>query len=97
MTNTVAKPDSIGRSRLPELLFYFLCLGLLGFGGPVALVGQMERELVAERGWLRGKSSRKTRDQRSGHDRHRAPVGRKNASDVRVLGWGEGHFAGSGA
>jgi chromate transporter len=24
----------------------------LGFGGPVALVGQMERELVAERGWL---------------------------------------------
>jgi chromate transporter len=52
MTNTVAKPDSIGRSRLPELLFYFLRLGLLGFGGPVALVGQMERELVAERGWL---------------------------------------------
>jgi chromate transporter len=31
---------------------YFLRLGLLGFGGPVALVGQMERELVAERGWL---------------------------------------------
>ncbi|MGH8132158.1 MAG: chromate efflux transporter [Steroidobacteraceae bacterium] len=30
---------------------YFLRLGLLGFGGPVALVGQMERELVAERGW----------------------------------------------
>jgi len=27
-------------------------LGLLGFGGPVALVGQMERELVTERGWL---------------------------------------------
>src|SRR5262249_15106689 len=26
--------------------------GLLGFGGPVALVGQMERELVAERGGL---------------------------------------------
>jgi chromate transporter len=31
---------------------YFLRLGLLGFGGPVALVGQMEREIVAERGWL---------------------------------------------
>jgi chromate transporter len=31
---------------------YFLRLGRLGFGGPVALVGQMERELVAERGWL---------------------------------------------
>ena len=42
-----AKPGS-----LAELLVYFLRLGLLGFGGPVALVGQMERELVAERGWL---------------------------------------------
>ena len=31
---------------------YFLRLGLLGFGGPVALVGQMERELVGERKWL---------------------------------------------
>jgi chromate transporter len=39
-------------NRLTELLFYFLRLGLLGFGGPVALVGQMEREVVAERGWL---------------------------------------------
>jgi hypothetical protein len=28
MTNTVTKPNSIGRSRLPELLFYFLRLGL---------------------------------------------------------------------
>src|SRR6516162_6831043 len=41
-----------GRSPLTELLLYFLRLGLLGFGGPVALVGQMERELVADRGWL---------------------------------------------
>jgi putative chromate ion transporter len=31
---------------------YFIRLGLLGFGGPVALVDQMERELVADRGWL---------------------------------------------
>jgi chromate transporter len=35
-----------------ELVAHFLCLGLMGFGGPVALVGQMERELVAERQWL---------------------------------------------
>jgi chromate transporter len=35
-----------------ELVRYFLRLGALGFGGPVALVGQMERELVTERGWL---------------------------------------------
>jgi chromate transporter len=38
--------------RKAELVRYFLRLGLLGFGGPVALVGQMERELVAERRWL---------------------------------------------
>jgi len=37
---------------LTELLFYFLRLGSIGFGGPVALVGQMERELVGEHGWL---------------------------------------------
>jgi chromate transporter len=40
------------RRRWSELLSYFLRLGLLGFGGPVALVGQMERELVADREWL---------------------------------------------
>ena len=40
------------QGRLTELLRYFLRLGLLGFGGPVALVGQMEREVVGERGWL---------------------------------------------
>jgi chromate transporter len=40
------------RGRIGELVAYFLRLGLLGFGGPVALVGQMERELVADRKWL---------------------------------------------
>src|SRR2546425_4332685 len=35
-----------------ELVRYYLRLGLLGFGGPVALVGQMEREMVGERRWL---------------------------------------------
>ena len=40
------------RGLMGELVRYFLRLGLLGFGGPVALVGQMERELVTERAWL---------------------------------------------
>src|SRR5215813_14440153 len=41
-------------SRVPirELVWYFLRLGALGFGGPVALCGQMERELVEGRKWL---------------------------------------------
>jgi chromate transporter len=46
------KSESPARGSIGELTVYFLRLGLLGFGGPVALVGQMERELVAERGWL---------------------------------------------
>jgi chromate transporter len=37
---------------LRDLVFYYLRLGTLGFGGPVALCGQMERELVEERKWL---------------------------------------------
>jgi chromate transporter len=48
------------RSRIGELTIYFLRLGLLGFGGPVALVGQMERELVAERGWLSNEQMRES-------------------------------------
>src|SRR5215475_14248299 len=46
-------PDGIvTRVPIRELVRYYLRLGLLGFGGPVALVGQMERELVGERQWL---------------------------------------------
>ena len=44
--------SKVKHGPMVELLRYFLRLGLLGFGGPVALVGQMEREIVAERGWL---------------------------------------------
>jgi chromate transporter len=40
------------RVPIRELARYYLRLGLLGFGGPVALVGQMERELVGEKKWL---------------------------------------------
>ena len=44
---------SVNRApRIRELVGYFLRLGTLGFGGPVALCGLMEKELVQERGWL---------------------------------------------
>jgi len=46
-TATTSEPG-----RISELVRYFLRLGFLGFGGPVALVGQMERELVDDRKWL---------------------------------------------
>ena len=35
-----------------ELVFYFLRLGTLGFGGPIALAGHMQKDLVEERHWF---------------------------------------------
>ncbi len=35
-----------------QLVRYFLRLGTLGFGGPVALVGYMQRDLVEQRAWI---------------------------------------------
>ena len=37
---------------LGDLIVYFVRLGALGFGGPVALVGYMQRDLVDERRWF---------------------------------------------
>jgi len=46
-------PDGVvTRVPIRELVRYYLRLGMLGFGGPVALVGLMERELVGQRKWL---------------------------------------------
>ena len=35
-----------------HLAYYFLRLGTTGFGGPVALVGYMHRDLVEQRRWI---------------------------------------------
>ncbi|MBL0132811.1 MAG: chromate transporter [Chitinophagaceae bacterium] len=37
---------------LRQLIIYFLKLGTIGFGGPVALVGYMHRDLVEKRNWI---------------------------------------------
>lgn len=41
-----------GRPGLGALAGYFLGLGGLGFGGPIALVGAMRLDLVERRGWF---------------------------------------------
>src|SRR5258705_4758856 len=48
MNEEVLKPAY----TLRQLVLYFLKLGYSGFGGPVALVGYMHRDLVEERKWI---------------------------------------------
>ena len=48
----MAPEPTTQRVPIRDLVRYYLRLGLLGFGGPVALVGQMEREMVGEKKWL---------------------------------------------
>lgn len=51
-TFTQPKEPAATAYSLWQLMFYFLRLGTLGFGGPVALVGFMHRDLVDERQWI---------------------------------------------
>src|SRR2546425_12225175 len=37
---------------LGRFVGYFLWLGTVGFGGPIALAGHMQQDLVDERGWI---------------------------------------------
>src|SRR5438093_8880966 len=39
-------------TSLRAFLLYFLRLGTLGFGGPIALAGHMQQDLVEQRGWI---------------------------------------------
>jgi chromate transporter len=41
-----------GGPQLHEFLLYFLRLGTYGFGGPIALAGYMQKDLVEERKWV---------------------------------------------
>ncbi|MGH7341601.1 MAG: chromate efflux transporter, partial [Candidatus Rokuibacteriota bacterium] len=47
-----APPVITTRASLADLVGYFLYLGTLGFGGPVALAGFMHRDLVEKRRWI---------------------------------------------
>ncbi len=48
----MSQGDAVRRVPIRDLVWYYLRLGTIGFGGPVALVGQMEKELVQGRHWL---------------------------------------------
>jgi len=46
------EPTDAPAVHLRDLVKYFLTLGASGFGGPAALVAQMERDLVEARHWI---------------------------------------------
>lgn len=52
MSDTAREPAGTRPYALAELVTYFLRLGTTGFGGPIALVGYMQRDLVETRRWI---------------------------------------------
>src|SRR5882757_9237551 len=55
--DTFAEMEEVYSHRQPvytlrQLIAYFFKLGYSGFGGPVALVGYMHRDLVEKRKWI---------------------------------------------
>src|SRR5207247_6781242 len=48
----VSGRDSEAVPSLARFVSYFLWLGTVGFGGPIALAGHMQQDLVDQRGWI---------------------------------------------
>jgi chromate transporter len=78
------------RPGMRDLLLYFLRLGTTGFGGPVALVGYMQRDLVDERGWFT------PAEYREGLALAQLAPGPLAAQLAMYLGWSKGGAAGAG-
>src|SRR5713226_7107158 len=53
MPAAVGQPTELeAKVSLRDLCMYFLRLGAIGFGGPIALAGYMQRDLQEQRGWI---------------------------------------------
>src|SRR6266849_3676583 len=56
MSTTPIRPGTVAAAEVQysfrEFLLYFLRLGTFGFGGPIALAGYMQRDLVENRHWV---------------------------------------------
>jgi chromate transporter len=73
-----------------DLLLYFLKLGTVGFGGPVALVGYMQRDLVEQRRWFTEE------EYREGLALAQLAPGPLAAQLAMYLGWARGGALGAG-
>ena len=74
---------------LRDLLKYLLYLGTLGFGGPIALAGYMQRDLVERRGWISKK------DYVDGLALAQLAPGPLAAQLAIYLGWSKGGLTGA--
>jgi chromate transporter len=72
-----------------QLLFYFLRLGTFGFGGPIALAGYMQRDLVEDRRWFT------RQDYAEGLALSQLSPGPLAAQLAKYLGWVRGGLAGA--
>ncbi|HYX80806.1 MAG TPA: chromate transporter, partial [Gemmatimonadales bacterium] len=72
-----------------DFVLYFLRLGTLGFGGPIALAGHMQDDLVHQRGWIT------PQDYREGLALAQLAPGPLAAQLAMYLGWVRGGILGA--
>jgi chromate transporter len=53
MSDGNSSEQGVSRGTVSQFIGYFLWLGTVGFGGPIALAGHMQQDLVEDRGWIR--------------------------------------------
>ena len=87
----VPQAGAAATGSLRELLRYFLYLGTFGFGGPIALAGYMQRDLVEKRGWITKK------DYVDGLALAQLAPGPLAAQLAIYLGWAKGRLLGATA
>ncbi len=90
VTDEVPLPsDERAPYTLRDLVLYFLKLGTFGFGGPIALAGYMQRDLVERRRWLR------TEDYKQGLALAQLAPGPLAAQLAIYLGWVKARILGA--
>ncbi len=83
------KTAAPARCSLWQFVLYFLRLGTLGFGGPIALAGHMEQDLVEQRGWI------SAQEYKEGLAFAQLAPGPLAAQLAIYLGWVRGHVLGA--
>src|SRR6476646_5160861 len=52
MSHGNSSEQGVSKGTVSQFTGYFLWLGTVGFGGPIALAGRMQQDLVDGRGWI---------------------------------------------